>query len=45
MIMFVDLNAFNANEAGSPKHTGADLPAEAPTMSLECYGASPSKDF
>jgi hypothetical protein len=42
-VMFVDPNAFNANEPGPPKSGGARLPAAAPTMSLERYGGG-SKD-
>jgi hypothetical protein len=36
-VMFVDPTAFNANEPGPPKSSGARLPAAAPSMSLERY--------
>ncbi|MGA8707654.1 MAG: hypothetical protein WB646_11780 [Steroidobacteraceae bacterium] len=36
-VMFVDPNAFNANEPGPPKSCGARLPVAAPSMSLERY--------
>jgi hypothetical protein len=36
-VVFIDPNAFNANEPGSPKSAGAKLPVPSPSMTLETY--------
>jgi hypothetical protein len=37
-VMFIDPQAFNANEPGPPHSSGAKLAAAPPTMSLDTYG-------
>src|ERR1039458_5473533 len=39
-VVFVDPSAFNANEPGPPKSSGAKLPAAPPSMSLKTYSAA-----
>jgi hypothetical protein len=39
-VVFVDPSAFNANEPGPPKSSGAKLPAAPPSMSLKNYSAA-----
>src|ERR1019366_1654958 len=39
-VVFVDPNAFNANEPGPPKSAGAKLPTAPPSMSLKTYSGA-----
>jgi hypothetical protein len=39
-VVFVDPSAFNANEPGPPKSSGAKLPTARPSLSLKTYGAA-----
>src|ERR1019366_7552734 len=39
-VVFVDPNAFNANEPGPPKSSGGRLPTAPPSMSLKTYSAA-----
>jgi hypothetical protein len=36
--MFLDPNAFNANEPGPPQSAGAKAPTAVPNLPLETYG-------